>query len=224
MVTLKCRPSVQQQRQPHRHHQLNEMIEAELKSLVSLQHARQQLASSPSPTDKLSMAGIGEGGGKGCWGLVTLVAFINHNMLQISLEAAARFACTNCAYAALTSPSLKSSPVQSGAYNNAISLIYLCSCCVVAWLRFDLQLPSTFCPAAHSPCLCCCCCLLLTAVAAAEWNVQRHYFYDCSGIQNLCVLALSLLLYELRFDLCLNIHPHRQRLYNIFFSQSKLSM
>lgn len=62
MVTLKCRPSVQQQRQPHRHHQLNEMIEAELKSLVSLQHARQQLASSPSPTDKLSMAGIGEGG------------------------------------------------------------------------------------------------------------------------------------------------------------------
>lgn len=62
-VTLKCRPSVQQQRQPHRHHQLNEMIEAELKSLVSLQHARQQLASSPSPTDKLSMAGIGEGEG-----------------------------------------------------------------------------------------------------------------------------------------------------------------
>lgn len=64
MVTLKCRPSVQQQRQrqPHRHHQLNEMIEAELKSLVSLQHARQQLASSPSPTDKLSMAGIGDGG------------------------------------------------------------------------------------------------------------------------------------------------------------------
>lgn len=62
MVTLKCRPSVHQQRQPHRHHQLNEMIEAELKSLVSLQHARQQLASSPSPTDKLSMAGIGEGG------------------------------------------------------------------------------------------------------------------------------------------------------------------
>lgn len=63
MVTLKCRPSVQQQRQrqPHRHHQLNEMIEAELKSLVSLQHARQQLASSPSPTDKLSMAGIGKG-------------------------------------------------------------------------------------------------------------------------------------------------------------------
>lgn len=72
MVTLKCRPSVQQrQRQPHRHHQLNEMIEAELKSLVSLQHARQQLASSPSPTDKLSMAGIGEGGrGKRGKGLV----------------------------------------------------------------------------------------------------------------------------------------------------------
>lgn len=66
--------------------------------------------------------------------------------------------------------------------------------------------------------------LLLAAAAAAEWNVQRHYFYDCSGIQNLCVLALSLLLYELRFDLCLNIHPHLQRLYNIFFSQSKLSM
>lgn len=173
------------------------------------------------------MAGIGEGGEgeeiEGS-GLVTLVAFINHNMLQISLEAAARFACTNCAYAALTSPSLKSSPVQSGAYNNAISLIYLCSCCVVAWLRFDLQLPSTFCPAAHSLCLCCCCCCSLLAAAAAEWNVQRHYFYDCSGIQNLCVLALSLLLYELRFDLCLNIHPHLQRLYNIFFSQSKLSM
>lgn len=32
--------------------------------------------------------------------------------------------------------------------------------------------------------------LLLLAAAAAEWNVQRHYFYDCSGIQNVCARSL----------------------------------